>query len=1199
MSTTIESLQLEILSNSKSAESGLTALSKSLETLKTATKGGLGLSAIAKQLKSVSDATNSIDVGSIVRLENLASAIKSLSGIKISSSIGTQLTSISTALNGMKIDNGVSAKIEELTETLEPLSQMPKSNLSSYVTSIKKIPEVLTELNKVDMVAFKTKILEVTDAVKPLATEMNKIANGFSTFPSKLQKVITSNGKLANSNKKLKSSFTDLYHMATMYITALSKIGKTIYGFIEKASDYIENINLFNVAMGDYASEARAYAEEVETAMGIDPGEWMYSQGLFQTLITGFGVAGDSASKMSKNLTQLAYDLSSFYNIDVETAMQKLKSGMAGELEPLRAIGYDLSQAKLEATAAELGIDKAVSSMTQAEKAMLRYHAIMTQVTATHGDMARTLDQPANQLRVLKAQLEMLGREIGNVFMPLLKEVLPYLIAGTKVLREIVSAIALLVGYEAPNFEDSTEGLVSGSEDASEALNNATESAKKLKSYMLGFDELNVINPNDDSSDTALGAFDIDLPEYSFLGEETESKVAKIVEEMKEWLGITGEIDSWSDVLETRFGRILTTVGSIAGGLLLWKLSAPFLKNLDTLSAVIGATLLVNSILVTFQEGLSWKSIIEGAIGGALLGAGLGFKLGGWKGAIGGVLIGIGVSLIINGITSMIDEGVNVENVLTTITGLLAGVGGIITVIKLFNATHKSPIQEINTTTETISQVSTGTSTLTTKLTSLVKNLALGLVIIAEVAAAAILIVGAIWVLGKELEQVGIAWQPVIDNAGTVAIAMGVGLALLAGIGAVTALLGSVGTPLIVNLALGVAILAELGVATILFVAEILVIGLLLDEVGKAWQPVIDNGETIATGIGVGTALLVAIGAVAALLGVATVASAGLLPLAIALGTAMLVELALSFVAFTESLVEVADQLSENLHPSLDKASAILPGLSENMKEFTDFMGGFALEVVKYSLSSTIAGIASTIDKIIGFFTTDPVSNMAKEVDSQIDEFEFLIDGLEIIIPHIEYATELVDKYNEAMGNFNNASGNNKGLLGNLGIVKEAINGIISGIEKLANGVIDGINGMINALNKLSFQVPDWVPLIGGKKFGFNLKTISRISIPRFAEGGFPEQGQMFIAREAGPEMVGNIGRRTAVANNEQIVESISVGVAEANSEQNALLREQNSLLRALLEKDSGVYLDGRSLSDSVDKYKREHGRVLITGGAL
>ena len=225
---------------------------------------------------------------------------------------------------------------------------------------------------------------------------------------------------------------------------------------------------------------------------------------------------------------------------------------------------------------------------------------------------------------------------------------------------------------------------------------------------------------------------------------------------------------------------------------------------------------------------------------------------------------------------------------------------------------------------------------------------------------------------------------------------------------------------------------------------------------------------------------------------------------------------------------------------------------------------------------------------------------MADEVDSQIKEFDYLISGLEIIIPKIEYATDLVNQYNDAMGSFDDASGANKGLLGNLGIVKSAINSIIAGIEKLTNGVIKGVNGMIDALNAFSIDVPSWVTdLTGITKFGFNLKTISEVTLPRFAEGGFPEQGQMFIAREAGAEMVGNIGRRTAVANNDQIVSGIAGGVAEANEEQNTLLREQNSLLRAILEKDSGVYLDGKNLTNSVEKYQRERGRNLVIGGVI
>ena len=169
--------------------------------------------------------------------------------------------------------------------------------------------------------------------------------------------------------------------------------------------------------------------------MGIDPSEWMRNQGVFNTLLTGFGVAADKSALMSKNLTQLGYDLSSFFNISFAESMQKLQSGISGELEPLRRLGYDLSQAKLEAIALSLGIDRSVSSMTQAEKAQLRYYAILTQVTTAQGDMARTLSAPANQLRILQAEATQAARALGNIFIPALNAVLPYAIAFLKVIR--------------------------------------------------------------------------------------------------------------------------------------------------------------------------------------------------------------------------------------------------------------------------------------------------------------------------------------------------------------------------------------------------------------------------------------------------------------------------------------------------------------------------------------------------------------------------------------------------------------------------------------------------------------------------------------------------------------------------------------------------------------------------------------------
>lgn len=305
----------------------------------------------------------------------------------------------------------------------------------------------------------------------------------------------------------------------------------------------------------------------------------------------------------------------------------------------------------------------------------------------------------------------------------------------------------------------------------------------------------------------------------------------------------------------------------------------------------------------------------------------------------------------------------------------------------------------------------TGGGGLSGKLLSLAKNLGLGIGIIAEVGIAVGLFVGEIWLLGKGLEQVGIAWQPVIDNGSTIALAMTIGLGMLAAIGAVTALLGSVGAPLIINLGLGIAILAEIGIAAGLFLAEIWGVGKGLVEIGKAWQPVLDNGEIIATGIGIGTGLLIGIGVVTAALGAATVASAGLLPVAIGLGTAILVELAVAFVAFTESLVAVANELKDRLAPSLAALMVVMPELSTNMGSFVDFMEEFAGHVVRYTKANGISALSGTIDTIIGWFTQDPIQKLANDVKKTYTQTKDLHDNLDLAVPELKAASELLSDY--------------------------------------------------------------------------------------------------------------------------------------------------------------------------------------------
>jgi hypothetical protein len=307
-----------------------------------------------------------------------------------------------------------------------------------------------TEIESLELkiVSDSTSAAKGIDALTQSLGKIKGATKGGAGLPSVTKQL----ANLSKGTKNAGKSFTDMYYRMKMVANGVSMVASKIYSAVEKSMDYTENMNLFTVSMGEYAGEAMEYAETVSETMGIDTSDWIRSQGVFMTLATGFGVAGDRAATMSKNLTQLGYDLASFYNLDVEDAMQKLQSGLSGELEPLRRIGYDLSQAKLEATALELGISKSVSAMTQAEKAQLRYYAIMTQVTVAQGDMARTLDDPANQMRVFKSQVSMAAREIGNVFIPMLNAILPYAIAVTKVIRNLAASLASLVGFQTKQY---------------------------------------------------------------------------------------------------------------------------------------------------------------------------------------------------------------------------------------------------------------------------------------------------------------------------------------------------------------------------------------------------------------------------------------------------------------------------------------------------------------------------------------------------------------------------------------------------------------------------------------------------------------------------------------------------------------------------------------------------------------------------
>ena len=1094
----IQGLEFQIVNDSTQAVAGLQNLINTLNRLKTATNGGAtGLSKTAQGIRELSNSLKGLNSGDasqkITRLTNALTALSQVGNVKISSSIANQLTAINTALVGLKWTDG--DKLTSLANGLRPLSELGKANMTTFINQLSKLPKVIEDLEAADIDKFTQQMTALAAAMKPFADEMQKVSNGFSAFPSKIQKLITSTEKYNASARKATSTtgkFTSglkALNVAAVAIT-FRKIGHFIAQAVTESNKYQEDLNLFTVALGQYAAEAQNYAEKVSDVMGIDPAQWLRNQGVFNTLLTGFGDTAERAQLMSQNLTQLGYDISSFFNISIEDAMQKLQSGISGELEPLRRLGYDLSQARLEQTALNLGVKESVSAMTQAEKAELRYYAIMTQVTTAQGDMARTLEAPANQLRILQAQLTQAARAIGNIFIPALNAILPYAIAVVQVIREIANALANLAGFKLTDVDYSgVNSAAVGAGSLADNLDDAAGAAKKLKQYTAGFDELNVFAPNTGSGSGAgaggAGGFDFDLPTYDFLGDAVQTRIGEIKKMIEDTLA---EITTIVSGFMLAVGAILVVTG----------VNIPLGVGLMAAGAVgLAATVGLNWTAMS-SELASTLALITGVVGGFLLALGAIMAFSGANLPLGIALMALGgASLVSAAVINWHNSDRHLTDALTTLTGVLAGASLAVGAMLAFTGVATGlgiALMAVGAVT-LVSAAALNWNNIPDALASPLSRVGL-LVSGATLALGAILAFSGCLPLGIALMAVGatslvsvmaLNWNGLSDEIQNVIaiITTVVSVAFLA-IGAALAFSGA-------NIPLGLALLAA-GAVT------------MGTAIMPNWNDLSDNVQqkiSMITTV-VGGALL-AVGAILALSGVA-------LPLGLGL-----------MAAGALSLGAVAILNWDFVVNSIKKVVSVITGI---------LSGALIVLGVLLCLSGAGVGLGLAV----------------------------LAAGLSL-----SYAAWTLD--DNPITRF----------------VRQMANSIIG----LVNGVIDAINDMFHIqFNGLSVMGITLIP-------AFDIRLVDIPHIPFFEDGGFPNEGQLFIAREAGAEMVGAMGRRTAVANNDQIVEGISAGVSIAND---GVIAAIYALLNVVEEKDFSVNIGDNQIGESYDRYNRARGVRVNTG---
>ncbi len=862
--------------------------------------------------------------------------------------------------------------------------------------------------------------------LKTLNTQLAKLGGsstkGSTSSIDATTKSINAATKSAKSGtKSMISGFSKL----AVVVRSLQQVFKYLGKSIEESMDYSETVNLFQTSMralGKKAGNEFAFLDKAEgfnsslsEKLSLDPDTLMNYQAIFAQMSSSMGVAESAAYDLSESFTMLGADIASLFNIDVESAYQKLQSALSGQARSMREFGVDISVATMQEKALELGINKKVAAMTQAEKVQLRYIMIMEGLTVAQGDMARTLESPANQLRILSAQFVQLTRAIGNVFMPVVTAVMPYINAVVLGVKKLVTALAQLVGYKMPDFKETPVEIFS-SDDMSGDVDDVTKSVKALKRATLGIDELNVLNDNSSASAEGGNMSSVDL----------SSQIAEMNAEYKALVdGITAEVGSKADDILNNWIAAFAWVNEIDFSPLLNSIKG-LISAFQPLIYLIGNTLAwcVNTVLAPLAK---W-GIEEFA------------------------------PASINAVTAAL------EALQAFLQPFIAGV------MQLWDSLQP----------------------------------------IIEWAESVVIVV---------IDGVRNMWEKLAD----VFTKKGTKIQeIISGIGEIISAVWVVIEP---------------------------VFNLLRDVVEDVFSFV---GDIIATVVS-------------------------------------------SVIDILHGLIEfIVGVFTGDWNRSWEGIKEIFAGVWELIKCIAVGIGNFLKDLwntIKENTEAVWNGIKSFIANI-----WETIKGLASSIWDGIKSIILTIaEGIKngIIAAFNTVKTFISDCFNTiktiAINVWN----------GIWGAIKGVINSILGGIEGMVNGVIKGLNLMVKALNKLKFDVPDWVPGLGGKKFGFNIKTLSEVQIPKLAEGGLVNTGQMFIAREAGPELVGTIGKQNAVMNNNQIVESVSRGVSDANSEQNAILRELVYIGKQLLNKESVVnaIIGTNDVISSLERANRRSGKTLVPVG--
>lgn len=1171
MATTIDALAIDIDANAKIPAQNIDNLARKMSALATSigSVNSAGMTRTAMSLRTLNSAMQGLSGVNMANYTRIASGLTKISSVD-SAKLGQSATAIKRISNSLSSLNGtnVSASSKQIVELASGISKLGYKSTSKAIENIPKLAtalkQLMTTLSSAPTVS--NNLIQMTNALGNLArtgASSGKAANSLTTSLGSYSKGTTTATKKSFS---LASALGKLYAGYWLVFRGISKVkdavdyaadltevqnvvdnsfGSATEKVNQMAEESISTLGMSELAFKEYASQYQSMG----LAMGIASSDIAKANDFLAETTDGYVEASDSLSDVSLNLTKLAGDMASFYNKDQAEVAEDLRSIYTGMVVPLRTYGLDLTQSTLKEWALKNGLDADIDSMTQAEKTMLRYQYVMANTKTVQNDFIRTSDTWANQTRILSENFKNLGATIGtpiiNAVKPVVTAINNMIVKINQFAQVVSEALGTIFGWK---YEVGQGGMTTDFEDAEDASSGiadntgtAASNAKKLKNYLMGIDELNVLS-EDTSSSSGSGS--------SGSGSSSGSSSADS-SSIGKWVEVEREFDSSINTLE-KLGKSISNALSNAMESIDWngiyqKASnfgtglASFLNGMfagsegERLFQNMGTTLAntLNTVIyasLTFATTLKWDEIGQNIASG-VNSAFENFDATSLAQSINKWVQGI-FSLLTNAIGNIdwlkvYDKIIEVlENIDIKTTAIVIGA---VTLKKIGKVVAKDGLAEF---------IGNSISEMAKQVPIVIQNLK-------------------ILASGGLIDESGILSK--IANA----IAMAVG-----GAGTLNETLSLTFGKLATNLAGTSVIIGGVALTVTNFFA--------MWENGFSWLE---------------EALLVAGAGIAAI---------GLVILGVTAPVALLVAGAVAGVATIAVVV----------HDNWDKIKGFTSSLIDNIKNIfsplVDFIKTKIIEPITRRFEQFKEGISIIFQAIekIGKVVWDAIKTSVYKtfIEPAITRFEqfkdtvsnlFSIIGL--AISTVFYSSRLYKDFihpaMEAFESFATWISNIFSTIGNsiADAMKFIVNVVIGTIESGINSPIEGLNTFLRGFNSV---VSAAAKITGNKWSGVDL--IPTVSLPRFENGGFVGDADLFLANENGiPELVGTMNGKPAVGSGQEIT-GISNAVYSTSQEEIIELRQMNSYLRQLLAKDTTVNIGDRDIARANRRGEKQLGMQII-----